>query len=213
MDALRHRLPGPWHGKRKTRRSAATTRAAPGNRSAYHGVMSQPVEETDRAPVRVLVITVSDRSAAGQREDRSGPRLVELLTGQGYAVSGPVLVPDGVEPVRAALEQGIGDGYRVVLTSGGTGVSPRDFTPEATRALVTRELVGVAEHLRREGARHTPLAALSRGVIGVADATDGGTGTLLVNLPGSIKAVDQSVEALAPLLPHLLDQLEGWDHR
>lgn len=175
--------------------------------------MSESRNDPALSTVRVLVVTVSDRSAGGQREDRSGPRLVERLSGEGYAVSGPVLVPDGVEPVRSALAQGIAEGYRIVLTSGGTGVSPRDFTPEATRQLVTRELVGVAEHLRREGARHTPLAALSRGIVGVADAADGQrTGTLLVNLPGSLKAIDQSVDALAPLLPHILDQLEGWDH-
>lgn len=174
--------------------------------------MSESATVEAQDPVRVLVITVSDRSAGGRREDRSGPRLLERLVEQGYAASGPVLVPDGVEPVRSALEQGIADGYRIILTTGGTGVSPRDFTPEATGALVTRELVGVAEHLRREGARHTPLAALSRGVVGVVDAEDG-TGTLLVNLPGSLKAIDQSFDALAPLLPHVLDQLEGWDHR
>lgn len=161
----------------------------------------------------MLVVTVSDRAAGGNREDRSGPRLVELLTTAGYAVSGPTVVGDGVEPVAAALREGIRAGYRMVVTSGGTGVSPRDYTPEATRALVTRELVGVAEHLRREGARHTPLAALSRGVVGVADATDeGAVGTLLVNLPGSVKGVEQSGEALLPLLPHLLDQIVGWDH-
>jgi molybdenum cofactor synthesis domain-containing protein len=166
-----------------------------------------------RHPVRTLVVTVSDRTAGGRREDRSGPPLVASLTEAGYAVDGPVVVPDGVEPVRQALEGAIADGYRMVVTNGGTGVSPRDFTPEATRALVTRELMGVAEHLRREGARHTPLAALSRGVVGVADATEEGrVGTLLVNLPGSPKAVDQSVEALLPLLPHILDQIEGWDH-
>lgn len=167
--------------------------------------------DTDETPDRVLVITVSDRSARGQREDRSGPPLVELLTRAGYAVSGPVVVPDGEQPVRTALEAAIAEGYRVVVTSGGTGVSPRDYTPEATRQLVTRELVGVAEHLRREGARHTPLAALSRGVVGVVDSPDG-IGTLLVNLPGSPKAIDQSWDALEPLLPHLLSQIIGWDH-
>jgi molybdenum cofactor synthesis domain-containing protein len=167
--------------------------------------------DADQTPARVLVITVSDRAAGGRREDRSGPPLVTLLTEAGYAVSGPQIVPDGVQPVRAALERAIADGYRMVVTSGGTGVSPRDYTPEATRALVTRELVGVAEHLRREGTRHTPLAALSRGVVGVADSTEG-VGTLLVNLPGSPKAVDQSWAALEPLLPHILSQIVGWDH-
>lgn len=175
------------------------------------GVMSTSTRPQE--PVRTLVITVSDRSAGGRREDRSGPPMVARLTEAGYAVDGPVVVPDGVEPVREALERAIGDGYRMVLTNGGTGVSPRDYTPEATRALITRELVGVAEHLRREGARHTPLAALSRGVVGVADTTEEGrVGTLLVNLPGSPRAVDQSLDALLPLLPHLLDQIEGWDH-
>lgn len=168
-------------------------------------------------PATALVITVSDRAAGGSREDRSGPRLVQMLSAAGYAVSGPVVVPDGRESVRSALQGGIDEGYRMVLTSGGTGVSPRDFTPEATADLVTRELLGVAEHLRREGARHTPLAALSRGVIGVADASDeqreqGRLGTLLVNLPGSVKGVEQSAEALLPLLPHVLDQIVGWDH-
>lgn len=165
------------------------------------------------AAPRVLVITVSDRAADGRREDRSGPRLVELFQEAGYDVSGPVLVTDGVEPVGAALQEGIAEGYRIIVTSGGTGVSPRDFTPEATRPLLTRELVGVAEALRAEGARHTPLAALSRGLVGVADpATADGTGTLLANLPGSLKGVEQSMTALVPLLPHLIDQLDGWDH-
>ena len=165
------------------------------------------------APARVLVITVSDRAASGAREDRSGPRLVELLREAGYEVEGPRLVTDGVEPVAQGLREGVAGDFAVVVTTGGTGVSPRDFTPEATRQLMTRELVGVAELLRREGARHTPLAALSRGVVGVADARDGeGLGTVLVNLPGSLKGAEQSLEALLPLLPHILSQVAGWDH-
>lgn len=164
-------------------------------------------------PTRVLVITVSDRAAGGSREDRSGPRLVELFREAGYDVLGPRLVPDGVEPVSEGLRQGIAEGFGMVVTTGGTGVSPRDFTPEATRTLMTRELIGVAEHLRQEGARHTPLAVLSRGVVGVADQNDpGATGTLLVNLPGSLKGVEQSMAALLPLVPHILSQVIGWDH-
>ncbi|USQ76234.1 MogA/MoaB family molybdenum cofactor biosynthesis protein [Ornithinimicrobium cryptoxanthini] len=167
----------------------------------------------DAPTPRVLVITVSDRAAHGAREDRSGPRLVELLTEAGYDTMGPRVVTDGVEPVTEGLRAGIDEGFGVIVTTGGTGVSPRDFTPEATSSLVTRELHGVAEHLRREGTRHTPLAVLSRGVIGVADATEeGAVGTLLVNLPGSVKGVEQSTQALLPLLPHLLSQIVGFDH-
>lgn len=162
---------------------------------------------------RVLVITVSDRAASGAREDRSGPLLTELFREQGYEVTGPRLVTDGVEPVAEGIATGIEEGFGLIVTSGGTGVSPRDFTPEATRRFVTRELVGVAEHLRSAGTRHTPLATLSRGIVGVADATDDDqTGTLLVNLPGSSAGVEQSMEALVPLLPHVLSQIIGWDH-
>lgn len=162
---------------------------------------------------RVLVITVSDRAASGAREDRSGPLLTELFQAEGYEVIGPRLVTDGVEPVAEGIAAGIEEGFGLIATTGGTGVSPRDFTPEATRRFVTRELIGVAEHLRSVGTRHTPLASLSRGIIGVADAADAeGTGTLLVNLPGSSTGVEQSMEALVPLLPHILSQIIGWDH-
>lgn len=172
------------------------------------------MSNTAAPPVtRVLVITVSDRAVNGAREDRSGPLLAELFRGADYEVTGPRLVTDGVDPVSAGIEAGIEEGFGLIVTSGGTGVSPRDFTPEATRRFVTRELVGVAEHLRREGTRHTPLAALSRGIVGVADpTTPDKVGTLLVNLPGSVKGVEQSMEALVPLLPHLLSQVVGWDH-
>ncbi|MCK0112934.1 MogA/MoaB family molybdenum cofactor biosynthesis protein [Ornithinimicrobium sp. F0845] len=172
------------------------------------------MSNTAGAPdTRVLVITVSDRASNGAREDRSGPRLAELFTEAGYETTGPRLVTDGVEPVAEALRVGIAEGFGLVATTGGTGVSPRDFTPEATRTLVTRELTGVAEHLRSEGARHTPLACLTRGVVGVADArTPEETGTLLVNLPGSLSGVEQSMDALVPLLPHILSQVVGWDH-
>src|SRR5690606_29502685 len=148
------------------------------------------------------VVTVSDRTAGGRREDRSGPPLVARLVEAGYAVDGPVVVPDGVEPVRQALEGAITDGYPMVVTNGGTGLAPRDCAREAARAVVPRELVGVAELRRREGARHTPLAALARGIVGVSDSSEAGRiGTLLVNLPGSPQAVEQSVAALLPLLP------------
>lgn len=160
------------------------------------------------------VITVSDRCAAGAAQDRSGPRLAELLEQVGYRVSGPEVVPDGAEPVAAAIREAIGAGHRLVVTTGGTGASPRDLTPEGTRDLITRELPGVAEHLRREGTRHTPLAVLSRGLVGVVDSPESpGGAALVINLPGSPSGAEQGVEALLPLLPHLLSQLRGEGHR
>lgn len=168
---------------------------------------------TDPRSVPTLVVTVSDRSATGTRPDRSGPRLVELLTEAGHQVTGPVVIADGVESVAAALRGAAADGYRMVVTTGGTGVGPRDYTPEGTRQVITRELDGVAEHLRREGTRHTPMAAISRGVVGVVDPAEGaGGGTLVVNLPGSLKAVEENLPALLPLVPHLMVQLDTGDH-
>jgi len=152
------------------------------------------------------VITVSDRSAAGTREDRSGPRLVGLLGEAGYAVAEARIVPDGEESVRAAVAEAIGSGARLVVTTGGTGVAPRDLTPEGTRPLLTREIPGIAEALRREGAAHSPHAVISRGLAGVAGRS------LVVNLPGSVKAVEQGLDVLLPLVPHILDQLDGRDH-
>lgn len=167
-------------------------------------------------PTRTLVLTVSDRSSDGARADVSGPRLVALLTEAGYVVSGPVLVPDGRESVRDALQAAVAEGARLVVSTGGTGIAPRDWTPEGTRDVITREMDSVAEHLRRHGEQYTPLSCLSRGVVGVVDppedADAGAVGTLVVNLPGSVKAVEQSMEALTPLLPHLLTTVIGWDH-
>lgn len=167
---------------------------------------------TDTTGIPALVVTVSDASASGWRPDRSGPRLVSLLTEAGYAVTGPVVVADGLEPVGSALAAGIAGGHRMVITTGGTGFAPRDLTPEATRTVITRDIPGLAELLRHEGARHTPLAALSRGLVGVADAEgDRSIGALLVNLPGSVRAVEQGMAVLLPLLPHVLDMIVGWD--
>ncbi|WP_153395176.1 MogA/MoaB family molybdenum cofactor biosynthesis protein [Ornithinicoccus halotolerans] len=168
---------------------------------------------TDPRSVPTLVVTVSDRSASGSRPDRSGPRLVELLTQAGHRVDGPLVIPDGADSVAAALREAVAEGYRLVVTTGGTGVGPRDYTPEGTRQVLTRELDGVAEQLRREGAAHTPMAAISRGTAGVIDPAEGtGGGTLVVNLPGSVRAVEQNLPALLPLVPHLLVQLDTGDH-
>jgi molybdenum cofactor synthesis domain-containing protein len=157
--------------------------------------------------IKALVITVSNRAAAGMYEDRSGPVLVDLLRSAGCdVVDGPLVIPDG-EAVERALRDSVTDGYDVAVTTGGTGLTPTDLTPEMTRRVLDREIPGVAEALRAAGAAAgIPAAILSRGLAGVASRT------LIVNLPGSSGGVRDGMNVLRPILVHAVDQIRGGDH-
>jgi molybdenum cofactor synthesis domain-containing protein len=155
--------------------------------------------------IRARVIVASNRAAAGVYADTSGPRLVAGLRDLGCEVGDPVVVPDG-DPVAEALRAAVADGIDVVLTSGGTGVTPTDRTPEATRGLLDFEIPGIAEAIRAHSRDKVPAAALSRGLAGVAGRT------LIVNLPGSTGGAKDGLAVLAPLLVHTVDQIHGGDH-
>lgn len=154
------------------------------------------------------VITVSDRCARGEREDLTGPIIADALAAAGFQVE-TTLVPDGVESVAQALHEAIAAGARVIITTGGTGISPRDLTPEGTRPVIARDLPGIPEQIRARGAHGAPAAALSRGLAGLAG---GDAPALIVNFPGSRGGVEDGLAVVIPLLPHLLAQLDGSDH-
>ncbi|HWG18457.1 MAG TPA: MogA/MoaB family molybdenum cofactor biosynthesis protein [Acidobacteriaceae bacterium] len=159
------------------------------------------------AGTRAAVLTISDRCFAGTQEDRSGPAIVEMLEEVGVAAVAAETLPDEVELIVAGLRRHA-KGAELILTTGGTGLAPRDVTPEATRLVASRIIDGLAEVMRADGLRHTPLAALSRGVCGVIGGSDS-NGTLVVNLPGSPAGATTSLAAILPLLPHALDLLAG----
>lgn len=154
------------------------------------------------------VITVSDRSFAGEREDRGGPIAVGLLRDAGWHCPDAEVVPDGASSVSDALRRATARGVKLIITTGGTGVGPRDLTPEGTRPVISREIPGLSEELRRSGLADTPLSLLSRGLAGIIDPQ----GALVVNLPGSTRAVASGVPLVLGVAAHIIDQVAGGDH-
>ncbi|WP_322760603.1 MogA/MoaB family molybdenum cofactor biosynthesis protein [Frankia sp. Cr2] len=165
--------------------------------------MSHAVAVPDGA--RARVITVSDRAHAGSYVDRSGPLAAEALGLIGFAVDDVVVVPDDRSAIVIALEAAVAAGIHLVVTTGGTGLAPRDVTPEATRQVIDREVPGLAAALRDAGRAEVPTAVLSRGVVGVRG------GTLVVNLPGSAGGVSDGVRVLAGVVGHAVAQIRGAD--
>jgi molybdenum cofactor biosynthesis protein B len=159
------------------------------------------------AGLRAIVLTVSDRAAEGRMVDESGPAVQRLLSEAGFQVSGVALAPDEAGRISEFLVDGSRE-HDLVVTTGGTGLGPRDVTPEATRSVVKYEVPGLGELMRSAGNRKTPLAALSRSLAGVRGRT------LILNLPGSVKGATESLEAVLPVLAHAVQLLRGdTDHR
>lgn len=154
--------------------------------------------------INVAIVTVSDSAVQGTRTDRSGPKLRERIESLGWTVAAQELVPDEADQIAATLRR-LADTATasVILTTGGTGVALRDVTPEATRAVIEREIPGVSEIMRAEGRKNTPFAVLSRGIAGTRGRS------LIVNLPGSPKGALESFDTIVQLIPHIVDLLEG----
>ena len=156
---------------------------------------------------RVVVLTISDSCSQGMQQDRSGPAVAALLESAGAMAVSRETLPDELELIVGALRRHTAAGASLIITTGGTGLAARDVTPEATRLVCERLLDGLAERMRAEGIRQTPLAALSRGVCGTISTAHGGA--LIVNLPGSPSGAVTSLAAILSLLPHALDLLAG----
>jgi molybdenum cofactor synthesis domain-containing protein len=172
------------------------------------GAWSKDAASSPAAAVHeATVVTCSTRAAAGEREDASGPAVILALREAGFDVAPePIVLPDDEDLIASTLLQLADAGARLIVTSGGTGLTPGDRTPAATLRVIDREVPGLAELMRAAGLASTPMAALSRGVVGARGTT------LIANLPGSPRGAVESLEALLPVLPHALEQLAGGDH-
>ncbi|GAA5153447.1 MogA/MoaB family molybdenum cofactor biosynthesis protein [Microbacterium pseudoresistens] len=168
--------------------------------------MHAPAPADAAADLRAAVVTVSDRSAAGMRADGGGPVAVEALREAGFTCDEAAIVPDGADSVEGALRAAIDAGARLIVTTGGTGIGPRDETPEGTARVIERAVPGIADELRRQSVAITPAGLLSRGIAGIAGTA------LIVNLPGSPKAVAEGMPVILGIAAHALGQLTGEDH-
>jgi molybdenum cofactor synthesis domain-containing protein len=153
--------------------------------------------------IKARVITCSDAASRGEREDRSGPTVREILEKNGYQIDTVMIVPDDIEAIATAIEDATGDGARLVVTTGGTGIAPRDVTPEATNRVCERVIPGFGELMRSTSLAKTPMASLSR-----AQAATRGS-ALVVNLPGSVNGARENLQAVLHLIPHALELLTG----
>ncbi len=149
-----------------------------------------------------LVLTLSDTAAAGKREDLSGPEAARILEAAGFELRPVEILPDDRAAIEGRLLRACSEGIRLVVTTGGTGLAPRDVTPEATLAVVEKVVPGISELMRLEGLKKTPRAALSRGIAGFRQ------GTLIINVPGSVKGVRECLEAVRPILAHAVETLQ-----
>jgi cyclic pyranopterin phosphate synthase len=176
-------------------------------REASEAREAGPRGAADAAAHEAVVVTCSNRSAAGEREDESGPALVAALREAGWDVAPhPTVLPDDEGTIADTIARLADAGHRLILTTGGTGLTPNDVTPAATRRVIDREVPGLAELMRAAGLASTPMAALSRGVVGIRGTT------LIANLPGSPRGATESLAALLPVVRHALEQLAGGDH-
>lgn len=171
---------------------------------------TSPCEANGRTVGQVAVITVSDRAAGGIYEDRSGPQAVSQWGAYGWVARLAAVVPDDLTQIQSAILEALHDGARIIMTTGGTGISPRDVTPQATAQLADYEVPGLAEQIRQQGLAQVKAAALSRGIVAVVSRA--GQRAIVVNAAGSVGAVCDTVRVVAPLATHLIAQLDGGDH-
>jgi molybdopterin adenylyltransferase len=154
--------------------------------------------------IKVGILTVSDRGSQGLREDKSGPRIQAFLPAESFQITATAVVPDEIPAIIDQLVDWVDrEKLDLIFTTGGTGLSPRDVTPEATARVVERQIPGMAEAMRLEGLKHTPLSQLSRGIAGVRGET------LIINFPGGLKAIEEMIPVVLPVIPHALEKIKG----